>query len=126
MKLKPEFPDSILWELAKPEGLTPIQIFSAARQSDPLAVQVLDHLAGWLGLGVANIISLVNPQIVILGGGIGSHCQDLLPRIRQVAKRWAQPFSAQSCQITVSQLGTEACLLGAAYSALQRGQAEQA
>lgn len=80
----------------------------------------MQEWAGWLGLGIANIVSLVNPEIVILGGGIGSQCDFLVPRIRQVVEKWAQPVSARSVKITTSPLEGEAGLLGAAYGALLR------
>ena len=110
-------PGSPLWQISQAEPLTTVHIFQAARQGDPLAAQMMDQLAGWLGLGIANIVSLINPQIVILGGGLGSQCDFLLPRIHQVVEQWAQPVSARSVKITSSQLGGEAGLLGAAYGA---------
>lgn len=112
--------ESSLWSKAQSGALTPVEIFAAARQGDELAAQILNQFAGWLGLGIANIVSLLNPEVVILCGGVGSRCQALLPRIRQVAVRWAQPFSAQSVRISVSQLGGDAGLYGAAWGAWQR------
>lgn len=112
--------DSLLWALSQAEPLTPAHIFSAAKQGDVFALEIVQEFAGWLGLGIANIVSLVNPEMVILGGGVGAQCEFLLPRIRAVVERWAQPISAQSVVITVSQLGADAGLLGAAYSALLR------
>ena len=76
--------------------MSPVHIFAAAEQGDPLALHLLDELADWLGLGLANIVSLVNPEVIILGGGMGSRCETLLPRIHQVIQRWAQPISARS------------------------------
>jgi len=112
--------DSLLWSIAQAEPLTPTHLFSAAKQKDAYALEVVEEFAGWVGLGIANIISLINPEMVILGGGIGTQCDFLLPRIRQVVERWAQPISAGSAVITVSRLGADAGLLGAAYSAILR------
>lgn len=124
-KLKEKYPQSSLGTLSEQGEISPVHIFTAARQGDKLALQVLEQLASWLGMAIANIISLINPQAVILGGGVGSQCQDLLPRIQQVARLWAQPFSVQDCQIRISQLGADAGLLGAAYGALLRWQTER-
>ena len=113
-------PGSLLERMSQTEPLTVAHIFQAARQGDPLADQMVKQWAGWLGLGIANIVSLTNPEIVILGGGIGSQCDFILPRIQQVVEQWAQPVSAGSVKIAASQLGGEAGLLGAAYGALLR------
>jgi glucokinase len=112
-----DYPDSSLNQF---ETLTARQVFEAARRADPLAQQIVNQTASLLGLGVANIISLVNPEIVILGGSIGRQDDLLLPRLRQVVLRWAQPASARSVSIVASQLGADAGLYGAAYAALNR------
>ncbi len=105
------------------EELTAKAVFEAARVGDPLARQVVDRVAGLIGLGVANIVSLVNPEVVILGGGIGAQGDLLLPGVREVVQQWAQPISAGSTLITSSQLGVDAGLLGAAYAAILRAKA---
>jgi glucokinase len=111
-------PDSRLAQLTNP--LTAIDIFTAGEQGDEFATQLLDRLAGQLGLGIANIVSLVNPEVVILGGGMGSRCKRLLPTIREVIQRWAQPISARAVQLKTSALGGQAGLFGAAYAAWLR------
>jgi glucokinase len=111
-------PESILTPFG--DALTAVDIFTAAGQGDQFAAQLLDRLAGWLGLGIANIVSLVNPEVVILGGGVGSQCSRLLSSIGEVVQRWAQPISARSVQLNVSPLGAQAGLLGAAYVAWLR------
>lgn len=116
-----DYPNSSLSGIVDRE-LSARDVFEAARNHDALARQVVDETADLIGLGVANIVSLVNPQIVILGGSVGAQGDLLLPRVREVVSSWAQPISAESVVITSSILGTDAGLLGAAYAALQRGQ----
>jgi glucokinase len=110
--------DSLLAHLTHP--LTAVDIFTAAEQGDPLATQLLERLAAWLGLGIANIVSLVNPEVVILGGGVGSQCAHLLPSIQEIVQRWGQPISARAVQLKISSLGGQAGLFGAAYAASLR------
>jgi glucokinase len=69
---------------------------------------------------VANIVSLVNPEIVILGGSVGRQGDLLIPHVQAMVRRWAQPASASSVVIKSSQLGADAGLLGAAYAVLER------
>lgn len=104
-------------------GVSPLQaqhVFDAARQGDRLAAGVVHESARLIGLGVANVVSLVNPQIVILGGSIGCQGDLLLPVVRHVVTACAQPASAADLPIISSRLGAEASLLGAAYAALLR------
>jgi glucokinase len=101
-------------------SLTAREIFDAARRSDVLALQVINEVAVYIGMGIANVISLANPDIVILGGSIGQQGDLLLPKVREVATHWAQPLSALDVPIVSSTLGAEAGLLGAAYAAQQR------
>jgi glucokinase len=67
-------------------------------------------------MGIANVVSLINPEVVILGGGVGSNASDWLSVIESTLRKYAQPISAQLVKITVSTLGNKAGLLGAAYS----------
>ena len=96
------------------------ELFSLAKHGDVLALQVVKEQAVLMGMGMANIISLINPEIVILGGSVGANAAFLLPQIREIVLQHAQPISAKSVEIVTSKLGTQAGLLGAAYGVLLR------
>jgi glucokinase len=100
--------------------LTAKDIFDHARTGDTFALECVAETANILGIGVANIVSLINPEIVILGGSIGRQGDLLEKRIREVVMRWAQPISAKSVVIHTSELGVMAGLYGAAYAVLDR------
>lgn len=94
-------------------------VVAAARSGDVSARGVLDHAARFIGLGVANLISILNPEAVVLGGGLIQGAGDLMMgTIRAAAARWAQPVAARRCRIEITQLGENAGLLGAARLAL--------
>ena len=112
--------ESSLWALEKSRPVTTKDIFEAAGQGDVFARQSVNDLAEILGIGIANIVSLINPQIVVLGGSIGSKSQIILPRIRSIVKKCAQPVSGASVKVVCSRLGINAGLLGAAYGAILR------
>jgi predicted NBD/HSP70 family sugar kinase len=87
----------------------------AAADSSPAVDAVLAETAEYLGIGIGNIINLVNPERVILGGWAGLLLGGrLLPAIRESARRHSlrHPFAAAS--IELGQLGPEAVALGAA------------
>jgi glucokinase len=84
------------------------QIFDLAHEGDSLAVEVTTYAAALLADAVADIALLLNPEIVVLGGGVGSHVE--LCRLTETIIRrheFAQP------QLRSSVLGTQAQLIGA-------------
>lgn len=94
-------------------------VVEAARAGDPGALAAVGRAAGYTAMGVANLVSLLNPEVVVLGGGFGHGAADLLLQpIRAGVRRWAQPVAAARCRIEASQLGEDAGLLGAARLAL--------
>ncbi|HEX7084978.1 MAG TPA: ROK family protein [Vicinamibacterales bacterium] len=91
----------------------------AARRGDPAARAAFDRAARYSGMGIANLISVLNPEAVVLGGGVGQGAGDLLlDPIRAEVRRWAQPIAAARCRIVLTELGEDAGLLGAARLAL--------
>jgi glucokinase len=89
-------------------------VVEAARQGDDLALEVLREVAHYLAMGVANVISILDPQMVVLGGGLMQAADLLLGPLRQEILEWAQPVAVQKTRIELSQLGEDAGLLGAA------------
>jgi len=98
--------------------MTTQTIFDAAREGDTLACDVVHQIGEILGVGIANIVSLVNPEIVILGGGVGIQADLLIDPIKEVVGHNAQPISAKAVQILPAKLGANAGLLGAAKALL--------
>lgn len=91
------------------------EVVEAARRGDELAKRVLRRAATIAGRGVANLISVLNPEMVVLGGGLAQGAREfMVETIREEAMRWAQPIAVRKCRIEVTQLGEDAGLLGAA------------
>jgi glucokinase len=89
-------------------------VFQAAAAGDALALEVLDHVAEAMAMGIANIVSILNPEIVVLGGGLFQSDLRLLEPVRARVARWAQPLAAAAVRIEPSGLGEDAGLFGAA------------
>jgi predicted NBD/HSP70 family sugar kinase len=92
-----------------------------AADTSPLAAAVLDETAEYLGIGLANLVNLFNPERVILGGWAGLLLGGrLLPAIRESARQHSlrHPFAATS--IELGRLGPEAVALGAATLPVER------
>jgi predicted NBD/HSP70 family sugar kinase len=90
-------------------------LFDAARQDDPDALSVLQETVEYLGIGIANLINLFNPQRILLGGWVGLHFDaPLLAQVSKVTAQYAlsQPFLGTT--IGVCKLGQDALCMGAA------------
>ncbi len=106
---------------SKDQERTLAAIVDAARNGDLAATRVLKDTAHYLGAGIANLINLFNPQLVLLGGWAGLQLSEsILPELRRIVERYAlkQPFSAT--RIDLSQLGQDAVAMGAAALVLEQ------
>ena len=92
---------------------------AAANSGDPLAKQLWEDIGLKLGVGLINAIWLLNPDRIVLGGGV-AECGDLLfkPIWRTIKSRCGQTFWAQ-LEIVPARLGNDAGIIGAAVLALE-------
>ena len=95
--------------------LTAKQLFEAAREGDATAKEVVRVEAEHLARAVAAVTSVIDPELVILGGGIGGN-GDLL--IKPIEKRLRALLRVPAPRIVVSALGDDAVVLGALATAL--------
>ena len=93
-------------------------VAAAARAGDARVLEALRLTAEYLAMGVANLISIFDPEMVVLGGGLMNAADLLLEPLRAGVPRWAQPVAAAHTRITLTALGDDAGLLGAARLAL--------
>jgi Transcriptional regulator/sugar kinase len=99
--------------------LTAHDVFAAYEQDDEIAKEVFGICVRFWGMAVANLVSLFNPEKIILGGGVFGPAIQFIPLIIEEAKKWAQPISVQQVIIESSALGTDAGLYGAGLLAWQ-------
>lgn len=93
-------------------------VVAAAKTGDCRAVEILESAARYSGRGVANLVSMLNPEMVVLGGGVLLGAAEwMLEIIRDGMKMWAQPVSSRVCKVEMTTLGEDAGLLGAAWLA---------
>lgn len=96
-------------------------IVDAARGEDPAAMQALQDSVHYLGAGIANLVNLFNPQLILLGGWAGMQIGEyMLPQLRQCIEHYAlkQPYS--HTRIDLCQLGQDAVAMGAATLVLEQ------
>lgn len=105
--------------LRDPEALSAPDLFIAFDKGDLLAKKVFARCIRLWGMAVANLVSLFNPEKIIMGGGVFGPAVRFIPAIREEAVKWAQPVSMQNVYLEPSALGTDAGLFGAAWLAFR-------
>ncbi|MGZ5478082.1 MAG: ROK family protein [Candidatus Aminicenantales bacterium] len=106
------------------EAVTAEIVAAAARRQDPPAMEVVADVVTYLAMGIANIVSILNPEVVVLGGGLFQAADLFLEPVRREFKRWAQPLAARSVRIEPSALGEDAGLYGCGRLAWRTLEAE--
>lgn len=95
------------------------EVVAAARSGDASARAAVEETVRYLGMGIANLVSALNPEMIVLGGGLMQAPDLFLGPIQRAMREWAQPVAAQQVRIELTQLGEDAGLLGAARLALE-------
>lgn len=94
-------------------------VFNAFEKDDTLAKEVLERAIAYWGMAVANLVSLLNPEKIIFGGGVFGPALQFLERIHREASKWAQPISMQEVKLEASLLKGDTGLYGAGYMAIR-------
>jgi glucokinase len=100
-------------------ALTTAHVADLARRGDRTAREIFRAAGHLLGLGVANLISLFDPEVVVLTGGLTNAADLFLDELQSTALSRCQPLIAGQVKIRVSRLQSKANLLGAAKLALE-------
>ena len=100
--------------------VTPEVIVRAAEAGDPTAAEILDEAGTYLGLGVANLITLFSPDAVVIGGGVAEAGEWILVPIRRTVARRCRVTPIERVKIVTAGLAGEAGVIGAAIWAARR------
>lgn len=100
------------------DPLTLDRLIDAAVAGDPVAVEVLEEAAEYLGIVLAGLLNLMNPRAVILSGSLTRAGDRLLVPVRRAVQTRTLVDSVTTAQIEISELGTENVALGAATTVL--------
>lgn len=98
-----------------PEGVQGKHVTQAARAGDPVALAAFDFVARWLGLGMADIATVLDPQCFVIGGGVSEADDVLLPSVvRALTESVSGREHRQLPRVVVAALGNTAGVIGAA------------
>jgi glucokinase len=95
-------------------------IFELSYKNDPVAVRVIRENANLIGIGLANLITIFAPEIIVIGGGMSQADDSYLNRIRESAFSNSLENCRSEVKIERAHLGTRAAILGSAYYSLTR------
>ncbi len=112
---------SLIEKLAegKLENITPEIVVEAARRGDKLAFNIMEKTGEYLGIGIADMINIFNPELIVIGAGVSQAGGILLEPLKRTVKARALQLSSSMVDIKVSQLGDNAGALGAAIMVLK-------
>jgi glucokinase-like ROK family protein len=100
------------------QKLTTDIVAQAARENDAVASEAMTQVSRMFGIGVMNLISTFNPQLIVVGGTLSRAIAPFLPIVEGVMNQQAFRALVDNVDIEISQLGDEACLMGAVAAVL--------
>jgi glucokinase len=96
------------------ESLSAAQICQLAKRGDELAARAVEREAYYLGLGLANLINLFVPDVIVLGGSVMKSATLFLDGIRKVIRQGCRFVPYEKTELALASLGEDANLIGAA------------
>ncbi len=111
---------TLMADMAKgdPRRITAKLVAEAASQGDAEAQHILSEAMNYLGIGMANLANLFNPQLIVIGGGLTNIGETLFEPVRRAIHRHAFTSAAQAVRVARAELGDDAGVMGAAAVAL--------
>jgi glucokinase len=96
------------------ESITAETVSLAARKGDSLACDIVARAATYLGIGLANLVNIFNPELIVIGGGVSKMGNMLLAPARKAISEIAFKLPARTARIVRARLGSNAGIIGAA------------
>lgn len=102
--------DSLLFSCEK---ISAKEVFECAFKGDKLALEVVDYTSNYLGIGIASLINIFDPDMIVIGGGVSKVGDILFSRLRKIAVERSFKIMSSTVKIVPASLGTDAGLVGA-------------
>lgn len=104
-----------LYEQVIGRDLEAKDIFDVAKEGDAFALDLVDYEADYIALGIGNLLNVLDPEIVVIGGGVSLAGDILFDKVKERLKKYAFPSTTENLKIVAASLGNDAGILGAAY-----------
>lgn len=112
--LAEEFPGSPIGVAIREGALSGERLARIAREGDEQAIDIYRQAGAYLGVGIGNLVNIIAPEKIILGGGMAAAVDLMLPSLRAAMLQTAIDPRAYEIEVAVSTLGNQAGLMGAA------------
>ena len=111
-----ENPAGLMWEACggDPEQVNARIVLDAAKREDPTASAVFSRYISYLGRAIANLIQILDPEVIVLGGGVSNAGDFLLDAVRAEVPKYLLYKDLPYSRIELARLGSEAGIIGAA------------
>ena len=116
-ELLPEYPGTKLTDLT---GLDASTIYEHGIDGDPLCREVFRRAGAYLGIALAGVINVLNPEVVVIGGGAANGWDLFIDAARKEIRKRAFHEPAERARIVRASLGSDAGIVGAAYLAFEK------
>ena len=100
-------------ELANGAPITPYIVCEAAKAGDPVAQRIFTIIGEYIGIGMASVVNLLNPEKIIIGGGVADAGEYLLNPLSETLKKRAMKIAGETVKIVHAELGNTAGVIGA-------------
>lgn len=106
---------NLLYELIdkKIDKLEAKDIFDAAKQGDTFSLDIIDYETEYLAMGIGNILNILNPEVIVIGGGVALAGDILFNPLKEKLKKYVLPVALEDLKIVPGVLGNEAGIKGA-------------
>lgn len=101
------------------DAISAKHVADAAKAGDAVAKEIIEEAATYLGIGMANLINILNPDVIVVGGGVSQMGDMLFVPARNSAMKNALPSSAEGVRIVPAALGGDVGVMGAALLVLE-------
>lgn len=100
-------------EMANGAPITPYIVSEAAKAGDPVAKRIFTIMGEYIGVGMASVVNLLNPEKIIVGGGVADAGELLLAPLKETLKKRAMKIAGETVEVVPAQLGNTAGVIGA-------------
>ena len=100
-------------EMANGGDITPFIVAEAAKAGDPVARRIFSRIGENIGIGMASVVNLLNPEKIIIGGGVADAGDILLDPLKDTLKKRAMKIAGETVEVVPAQLGNTAGVIGA-------------
>ena len=111
------------WFKGKYHQITPLDIANAAKSGDALAKQIWDETGEYLGICLAGVVNLLDPEIVVVGGGVAKAGGLIFKPVRKTLKERVMQIYSQRVKVVPAKLGNDGGLMGCAWQVFKHGKA---